>query len=131
MTDDHEHERHDVQGERGHPPWCAIREEHDHRHESTAREIAGTLLSVADWAPGAPSVAVPRELVALLHTAADETWIYVGDGTDQHLDLSIESWRRVIGAVQGLLLAQAPDITHPVGPHPDRSQANETHGDHA
>lgn len=57
--------------------------------------------------PGRPSRPTAGEVVAILHQDDGGTWLYVGDGFGQHLELSLDSWRRVIAVGQRLLAVAA------------------------
>lgn len=86
-----------------HPPWCVI----DHgeagaptRHEAEGVPIAVTLLESPVGCPSYPS---PGEVVAVLHRDGEGAWLYIGDGTHQHLELSLDSWRRVAAVAEELI----------------------------
>lgn len=86
------------------PPWCAVRHGHDDHPD--------------DWAHVSAQVAVPvvarvgtvsgegeshdlvdaRELAGVLRQrdGAPDVWLYVGDGAEQWLELTVESWARVL-----------------------------------
>jgi len=59
-------------------------------------------------APGTPAAAertAAAELAVCLHRrdGAPTTWVYVGDGAVQHLELSAESWHRLMPALDRVL----------------------------
>lgn len=95
-------------GGRGHPVWCVV--DHAQVGAPAAHQGRGVEVAVQAWvagdarSPGGTSSV--RELVAVPHGSDDgQLWLYVGDGEDQHLDLTAESWRRVVAAVEGALVA--------------------------
>lgn len=98
------------------PAWCvAAHAEDDHPHDrhhlGTPLALAGTALRTGATGSGRGSEpgadrAEGVELVLQLHrrVGAAETWLYVGDGFEQRLELTAESAERLLP-----LLRQALD----------------------
>ncbi|HEY0217336.1 MAG TPA: hypothetical protein VGC57_13185 [Cellulomonas sp.] len=99
------------------PSWCVVRHEpedhqHDRKHMSTWLTVPAVEL-VPTGAGGAAGAdrAGPREeeqgadLALCLHRrdGAATVWLYVGDGERQMLELTAESWSRLVPAVERLL----------------------------
>lgn len=94
------------------PAWCVVRHQDDdplddQRHMSAGRTVAARLYRERDLAPTAPPdqrLQVERgelaELVVVLHQAewSPDAWIYVGDGTDQRLEVAAQDMRSVLDA---------------------------------
>jgi len=83
------------------PEWCtATHREDDHpddrKHVSTVSAVPVIALD-PDRAPGTDT-ARAGEVIVVLHRRCNEsqTWLYVGDGWDHAVELSVESWRRVL-----------------------------------
>lgn len=99
------------------PRWCAVQHElqdhpSDRRHESAAVVVPVVELSGGEPPPAGPGdVAVAAELVVVLHrrVGASQTWVYVGDGVDQRLELTAESCVRLVGALGAVVAALAED----------------------
>lgn len=84
------------------PDWCVVdhAEGNAEPHTSEGREVSVDRLTAI---PGERSRAQSAPMVVTMRRDGEGEWIYVGDGTDQHLELSVESWRRVIGALRETL----------------------------
>lgn len=113
------------------PPWCVVlHAEDDHEsdrvHVSTsmsvhARQLLGSPggalppdVEVEQAGPPGTPEAVDRtahaDLAVAVHRrdGARTTWVYAGDGAVQHLELTAESWGRLVPAVdRALELARA------------------------
>ena len=105
----------------GCPPWCVVLHEEDddgagRRHTSASlavpvRELDaggdGTppLFGEPDPDDGSGERTVTTDLAVCLHRldGAPTTWLYAGDGTDQVLELTVDSWHRLVPAVDRLL----------------------------
>lgn len=105
------------------PPWCVVLHaeddlEGDRRHMSAslsvpARELRpasaeptpvdGTALPDPDDGPDDRVVATELAVCLQRRDGAPTTWIYVGDGTHQALELSTGSWRRLLPALDRVL----------------------------
>jgi len=91
--------------------------EGDRRHMSASLSVPARELRAASAAPPAAGTAVPdpddgpddrvvaTELAVCLQRrdGAPTTWVYVGDGTHQALELSTGSWRRLLPALDRVL----------------------------
>ncbi len=86
------------------PSWCAVaHHEDDHpddrKHVSVTRTVPVVELAV----DGPTGRDVPRatELVVLAQRrdGAVDTWLYVGDGREQLLQVTPGSWRRLVGSI--------------------------------
>jgi hypothetical protein len=80
------------------PAWCVA----DHRPVAEGGEDERTRRhrsAIVDLPAIAPDGAL--ELMIELHRVDGETttWVYVGDGTDQRLELSVESAARLVAAL--------------------------------
>lgn len=83
----------------GCPAWCvSLHDDSDQWHRDAGAQFAVIALDVSSR----PS---PLELLMLLHQGADDptAWIYLGDGTEQRLELSLESLVRVLAGVSDRL----------------------------
>jgi hypothetical protein len=64
-------------------------------------------VAVVQLAGGEPGRDVPKatEVAVVVHRRekGEQTWLYVGDGTDQCLELTPESWQRVVAALSEAL----------------------------
>jgi hypothetical protein len=113
------------------PDWCVVLhaqddDVRDRAHVSSSMSVASRQLLGGPGAPVSPFAerepsAAPGTPDALDRTAAAElavcvhrrdgartTWVYVGDGAVQHLELSAESWHRLMPALDRVLdLARA------------------------
>lgn len=72
------------------PPWCVA----DHPEPGEAHRSSGSTVPVVAWVR---SVARAEDLVLEVRQSDDDPtpWCYLGDGMDQHLELSLESARRL------------------------------------
>ena len=77
------------------PPWCVA----DHRGELEGGAVRhrGPTVSLGVLLRHPDATEAPAELLVEVHRSeGDETtWVYVGDGTDQRLELSVESAARL------------------------------------
>ncbi|MBD3778638.1 MAG: hypothetical protein IE923_05160 [Micrococcales bacterium] len=110
----------------GCPTWCVVLHEDD--DEGATRRHASASLSVpvrelragGDESPplfgeldpddGHGERTATTDLAVCLHRrdGAPTTWLYAGDGTEQVLELTVESWHRLVPALDRLLdLARA------------------------
>lgn len=105
------------------PPWCVVlHAEDDHEsdrvHVSTSMSVhARQLLGSSGGTPppdveveltgppGAPDRTAHADLAVAVHRrdGGRTTWVYAGDGAVQHLELSAESWGRLVPAVDRAL----------------------------
>lgn len=98
------------------PPWCAI--PHDHEVDGGEHQSAGVevpaLLSPLGSSAGIASSPYSSDLVVVLRQAQEGgiTWVYVGDGQQQGIELSIGSAVNLIRSLQSIL---APDAEVPAG----------------
>ena len=73
------------------PPWCVA----DHRGELEGGAVRhrGPTVALGVLLRHPEHGAVPAELLIEVHRSEGDatTWLYLGDGTDQRLELSIES----------------------------------------
>lgn len=82
------------------PPWCvadhfAEDEPGQRRHRSRARTVAATQAPTKRG-----GVRVGEFVVEVFRDdPAPTVWVYVGDGVDQYLELSLESTRRLVVGV--------------------------------
>ena len=90
------------------PVWCvAVHRDADHpddrKHTSAIRAVPVIQLC----ASGPTGTDAPRttELVILLQRrdGAPDTWLYVGDGNEQSIEVTPECWRRLVGQVSDVL----------------------------
>lgn len=69
-----------------------------------SRMVAVPVVQLVGGEPGRDS---PRatEVAVVVHRREknEQTWLYVGDGTDQCLELTPESWRRVVAVLSEAL----------------------------
>ncbi|PJJ61923.1 DUF6907 domain-containing protein [Compostimonas suwonensis] len=86
------------------PPWCV--QEHadadppaDRRHVGSGHPVPVVL------APGGRAVATSAELSMIVwrFDGSPETWVYLGDGTGQRIEVSLESARRLFAQLPGQL----------------------------
>ncbi len=86
-----------------HPPWCVV--DHDEAGASTRHEAEGVpiVVTLLEAQAGLPSRPTSAEVVAVLHHDGDGPWLYIGDGVRQHLELSLDSWRRVAAVANELI----------------------------
>jgi len=113
------------------PDWCVVLhaqddDVRDRAHVSSSMSVASRQLlggpgaavspfaeREPDAAPGSPDAldrTAAAELAVCVHRrdGARTTWVYVGDGAVQHLELSAESWHRLMPALDRVLdLARA------------------------
>lgn len=88
------------------PRWCTgdhgEGHDHDRKHMSAA-----VVLPVVQLVRGEPGRDLPRasEVAVVVHRRerSEQTWLYVGDGTDQQLELTPESWRRLVARLGEVL----------------------------
>lgn len=105
------------------PAWCVVLHaeddfESDRRHMSASLSVPARELRAASAAPpgvgeadlpgpddGAGDRTVSTELAVCLQRrdGAPTTWVYVGDGTHQALELSADSWHRLLPALDRVL----------------------------
>lgn len=105
------------------PAWCVVLHttddhESDRRHVSASLSVPVRELRPADAAPpvvGEPDLSGPddgpgdrtvaTELAVCLQRrdGGPTTWVYVGDGTHQALELSADSWHRLLPALDRVL----------------------------
>lgn len=102
------------------PSWCAVVHQDedaadDRKHVSEARavsvvELVGTEPRDAEVRVDATSA---TEMVVCLQRrdGASTTWVYVGDGFDQGIEMSVESWERVVAHVLEALARARDDRT--------------------
>jgi hypothetical protein len=91
------------------PPWCVVRHapddhEHDRKHVSTWLTVPAVELEpLLHGAEHERAQAV--DLGLCLHRRIGERtlWLYVGDGEHQALELTVDSWSRLLPAVDRLL----------------------------
>lgn len=94
------------------PSWCVV--DHgeedfpdDRKHVSEAHgiavvELVGTERSAVE---NRSEVTRSTEMVVCLQRrdGAPTTWLYVGDGFDQSIEVSVESWQRLVAQVVATL----------------------------
>lgn|GEM_PF-1068455 len=108
------------------PDWCVVLhaqddDERDRTHVSASLSVPARQLlggpgaEVSPFAerepsgpPGSPEAmdsTAAADLAVCLHRrdGAPSTWVYVGDGAVQHLELSTDSWRRILPALDRVL----------------------------
>jgi hypothetical protein len=108
------------------PDWCVVLhaqddDVRDRSHVSTSMSVAARQLlsgpgaAVSPFAerepagrPGTPEAldrTAAADLAVCLHRrdGARTTWVYVGDGAVQHLEMSAESWHRLMPALDRVL----------------------------
>lgn len=93
------------------PPWCVVmHEQRDHvrdrRHVSASLTVPVTeLRGIGDPTTPEEDQALAEELALCLHrrVGSRDTWLYVGDGRHQGLELSTDSWARVVPAVDRMV----------------------------
>lgn len=93
------------------PPWCDgdHREqdhEEDHAHRSTRASIAAIARTVARSASDLPvdgAEAVDLEVAVWQRDGSHQTWVYIGSGPSQCIEISVSSARRVMSALSALL----------------------------
>ena len=104
------------------PTWCVVlHEDGDHEHDRhhmsagmtvparqlrTTPQRSGWLFGEEDEpaGPGGERT-VSADLAVCLHRAdgGPTTWLYVGDGEDQSLELTVDSWARLAPALDRML----------------------------
>jgi hypothetical protein len=95
------------------PPWCVVLHEQcdherDRRHVSSSLVVPVVeLRGIGEPDPPEEDQSVGEELALCLHrrVGSADTWLYVGDGSRQALELSPESWSRVVPALDRLVAA--------------------------
>lgn len=93
------------------PPWCVVEHaEDDHpddrRHVSAGIEVpVMALVGVLEGADGHRDRVEARRLVvcAQRRDGEPDTWLYVGDGTDQMVEVDVAGWTRLVSAVRQVL----------------------------
>lgn len=108
------------------PPWCVVlhaQDDHprDRTHVSASMSVPARQLlggdgtRVSPFADPEPAAApggaeahdrtATTDLAVCVHRrdGAATTWLYVGDGAVQHLELTAESWHRLVPAVDRAL----------------------------
>lgn len=93
------------------PPWCVVmheREDHprDRQHMSAALSVPVTKLrGVGEHPPPEGDHVVAEDMAVVLHrrVGSDATWLYVGDGRHQGLELSVGSWERLVPALDRMV----------------------------
>lgn len=93
------------------PAWCVVLhadDDHpaDRSHQSASLAVPVTQLRGIGEHPPPPGDAVDTlDLAVVLHrrVGAAQTWLYVGDGQHQGLELDLGSWTRVLTAVDHLV----------------------------
>lgn len=108
------------------PPWCVVLhgphdDEGERRHVSASLAVPARQLRTSG-AAGPPLFGEPdpddghgertatTDLAVCLHRldGGPTTWVYVGDGAEQSLELTVDSWRRLVPALDRVLdLARA------------------------
>lgn len=86
------------------PSWCVVaHHEDDHPDDRKHLSATRTVPVIELTADGQTGRDVPRaaELVVLMQRrdGVADTWLYVGDGSDQLLQMTPGSWRRLIGSI--------------------------------
>ncbi|WP_282946337.1 DUF6907 domain-containing protein [Cellulomonas endometrii] len=105
------------------PPWCVVLHgqddhERDRKHVSASLSVPVHQL-LAEVGPAVSPFAEPEvtevpggvertaqvDLAVALHRrdGAATTWLYVGDGAEQSLELTVESWARLVPALERAL----------------------------
>ena len=98
------------------PAWCVAEHAdedhpHDRKHVSVARVVPVNELA-GGGGPRAPDRSLPgrgrveaAELVVCLHrrVGAADTWVYIGDGLDQRLEISADSCARLLPVVGSVM----------------------------
>jgi hypothetical protein len=85
-------------------------DEGDRRHVSASLAVpARQLRTGGDAGPPLFGEPDPDDAVCLhRRVGAPTTWVYVGDGAEQALELTVDSWRRLVPALDRVLdLARA------------------------
>ncbi|GIG25284.1 DUF6907 domain-containing protein [Cellulomonas denverensis] len=93
------------------PPWCVVLHEvadheRDRRHVSASLSVPVLALrGVGEPLPPEEDEVTGEDLALVLHRRVgdDETWLYVGDGRNQGLELSVASWSRVVPGLDRLI----------------------------
>lgn len=97
------------------PSWCVVLHEQrdqpsDRRHVSASLAVPVTQLRGVGE-PDAPEGDHARaaDLMLCLHRAVGSrtTWIYAGDGRHQGLELSVDSWARIVPVLDRLIAVGA------------------------
>lgn len=85
------------------PSWCVA--DHDDAPASAAHVGRGRPVPVLQRQPrwDAGFDAALGEVVVVRGQDEHGSWVYVGDGATQWLEMSVESWRRVIDVVEGTI----------------------------
>ncbi|GHS88885.1 hypothetical protein AGMMS50218_13790 [Actinomycetota bacterium] len=98
------------------PAWCVVvhaddDHPHDHKHVSASRAVPVVALAGSTDGGGAGRDRdVADEMVVCLQRrdGGPDTWLYVGDGHDQRVEVTVESWLRLLLTVERMCtLAQA------------------------
>jgi len=100
------------------PPWCTVVDHVEgEEHQSRGFEIASMFAPLGSGS-GVDTAPYPGDLVVVLHrpVGGGTTWVYLGDGQRQGIELSIDSAARLLGSLQAILW---PDEALP----PARGQA--------
>ncbi|HEY0188032.1 MAG TPA: hypothetical protein VGC67_11130 [Cellulomonas sp.] len=96
------------------PPWCVVAHaeddhEHDRKHMSSWLTVPAVELEPVRAGEGRPGAERererPEEVALCLHRRDGRrtVWLYAGDGHRQALELTVESWARLVPAVDRLL----------------------------
>lgn len=82
------------------PGWCIANHRSDERAHRSEALVVSAIQAGADPEAGrlAPDLGTGAELTMELRQERDGViaWVYLGDGTNQYLDLSAESFHRVL-----------------------------------
>jgi len=85
--------------EYGCPEWCVA--QHQVEDEGGVRRHRSAAVSLGVIERNVASAGEATEVAIEMHRTEGEstTWVYVGDGFDQYLELSLESVRRLVAAL--------------------------------
>ncbi len=104
----------------GCPAWCVVLhgaedEAGDRRHVSASLAVPARMLRAGAVDPplfgepdpddGSGERTATADLAVCLHRrdGAPSTWVYVGDGSEQALELTVDSWHRLVPALDRVL----------------------------
>jgi hypothetical protein len=90
------------------PAWCVVvhRDDdhpHDQKHISAVRAVP--VVQLCATGPNGADARKAAELVVVLQRrdGTTDTWLYVGDGDTQSIEVSPDCWRRLLGQLNEVL----------------------------
>lgn len=86
------------------PAWC-VADHDDEDLDDRTHVSAGVEVPAVRWVPdpGGGLKPVAGELTLVLWQRGAESGIYAGDGHRQHLELTVESWTRLLAGVSSVV----------------------------